>query len=85
MKIAINAQLLSNQESYRGAGVSNYSRELLRALSELVRAGATEHYITAYVHAPRRLSQRSRSNVRQRVSCGSRARCPYISGRVERP
>ncbi len=51
MKIAINAQLLSNQESYRGAGVSNYSRELLRALSELVRAGATEHHITAYVHA----------------------------------
>ena len=51
MKIAIDAQLLSDQESYRGAGVSNYSRELLRALGELVRAGATSHDITAYVHA----------------------------------
>lgn len=51
MKIAVNAQLLSNQESYRGAGVSNYSRELLHALGELVRNGAAPHDITAYVHA----------------------------------
>lgn len=52
MKIAINAQLLSDQESYRGAGVSNYSRELLHALNELVRVGATDDRVTAYVHVP---------------------------------
>ena len=51
MKIAVNAQLLSNQKNYRGAGVSNYSREMLYALSERVRNDATEHHITAYVHA----------------------------------
>ncbi len=51
MKIAINAQLLSNQESYRGAGVSNYSRELLRALGELALNGATHDRFTAFVHA----------------------------------
>jgi len=51
MKIAINAQLLSDQESYRGAGVSNYSRELLRALGDLVLRSARHDHVTAYVHA----------------------------------
>lgn len=32
MHIAINAQLLNTEESYRGAGVSNYSQNLLTAL-----------------------------------------------------
>ncbi len=50
MKIAINAQLLSDQESYRGAGVSNYSRELLRALGDLVLRSAPHDHVTAYVH-----------------------------------
>ena len=51
MRIALNAQLLSDQEGYRGAGVSNYSRQLLRALGELVEAGATPHRFTAFVNA----------------------------------
>lgn len=38
MRVAINAQLLSDQHSYRGAGVSNYSAELLRALGALALA-----------------------------------------------
>ncbi len=32
MHVALNAQLLSTEESYRGAGVSNYSRHLLTAM-----------------------------------------------------
>ncbi len=35
MHVALNAQLLSTQESYRGAGVSNYSRHLLTAMGAI--------------------------------------------------
>ncbi|MFO7634769.1 MAG: glycosyltransferase family 1 protein [Caldilinea sp.] len=35
MRVAINAHLLSDQATYRSAGVSNYSAELLRALGAL--------------------------------------------------
>lgn len=51
MHIAIDAHLISDQESYRGAGVSNYSRQLLSALGALVQEGAADHQITAFVHA----------------------------------
>ena len=51
MHIAINAQLLSDQQSYRGAGVSNYSRHLLASLGELVADGSTSHRFTAFVNA----------------------------------
>jgi len=50
MHIAINAQLLSDQQSYRGAGVSNYSRHLLASLGELVEDGSTGHRFTAFVN-----------------------------------
>ncbi|HAJ37311.1 MAG TPA: glycosyltransferase family 1 protein [Chloroflexi bacterium] len=56
MRVAIDAQLLSDQQSYRGAGVSNYSAELLRALGALVqeeqaRLGDAPAELTAYLHA----------------------------------
>ncbi|MCC6166063.1 MAG: glycosyltransferase family 4 protein [Caldilineaceae bacterium] len=50
MHIALNAQLLSTESTYRGAGVSNYSRHLLAALGELAQSGATDHRFTAFVH-----------------------------------
>ena len=56
MHIAINAQLLSSAESYRGAGVSNYSGHLLRALGQIALAGsdtfdqADPLRVTAYVN-----------------------------------
>ena len=50
MRIALNAQLISAQEGYRSAGVSNYSRRLCRALGELRAAEATPHDFTAFVH-----------------------------------
>ena len=58
MRVAIDAHLLSDQQGYRGAGVSNYSAELLRALGALAReeaaaAGAAAPELTAYVHAAR--------------------------------
>ena len=76
----------SAMQSYRGAGVSNYSRELLRALGELSNAGATPHDITAYVHA----RQPGLDGIEQGVTAlplerpaarmpGSRVRCPCIS------
>ncbi len=49
--IAINAQLLSSQESYRGAGVSNYSLQLLRALGACANERDDLH-LTAFVHTP---------------------------------
>jgi glycosyltransferase involved in cell wall biosynthesis len=58
MKIAINAQLLSDQHSYRGAGVSNYSAEVLGALGALALAAQEAAApapppveLTAYLHA----------------------------------
>jgi glycosyltransferase involved in cell wall biosynthesis len=60
MRVAINAHLLSEQATYRGAGVSNYSAELLRALGALA-VEANEHArhdstvakldLTAFLHA----------------------------------
>lgn len=55
MKIAVNAHLLSDQASYRGAGVSNYSAELLKALGALATAQPLTPpqplELTAYLHA----------------------------------
>lgn len=56
MRVAIDAHLLSDQQSYRGAGVSNYSAELLRALGALmleepVQPGGALAELTAYLHA----------------------------------
>lgn len=53
MHIALDAQLVSDQESYRGAGVNNYSRQLLAALGALRCAGATSWQFSAFVHAQR--------------------------------
>jgi glycosyltransferase involved in cell wall biosynthesis len=50
MRIALNAQLISAQETYRSAGVSNYSRQLCRGLGELSAAGATAHEFVALAH-----------------------------------
>lgn len=55
MRIAVNAHLLSDQATYRGAGVSNYSAELLKALGALVtRSSPSPRHpleLTAYLHA----------------------------------
>lgn len=52
MKVAINAHLLSDRQSYRGAGVSNYSAELLRALGALAQeAPPHDLEFVAYLHA----------------------------------
>lgn len=48
MHIAINAQLLNTAHTYRGAGVSNYSQNLLTALG---RSGA-KHRFTAFLNDP---------------------------------
>ncbi len=52
MQIVINAQLLSDQASYRGAGVSNYSRHLLQHLGILADQSGTEYHFTAFVNTP---------------------------------
>ena len=51
MNICVNAQLISDQAGYRGAGVNNYGRQLLRALGEAAVAGQIDHQVTAFVHA----------------------------------
>lgn len=48
MHIAINAQLLNTEESYRGAGVSSYSQNLLIALG----TEPSVHRFTAFVNDP---------------------------------
>lgn len=53
MHIALDAQLVSDQESYRGAGVNNYSRRLVAALGELKQEGVTSWEFSAFVHAKR--------------------------------
>jgi len=58
VRVAIDAHLLSDQQGYRGAGVSNYSAELLRALGALVgeeqaAPGVEAPELTAYIHAAR--------------------------------
>ncbi len=52
MLAVLNAQLISVAESYRGAGVSNYSLNLLRSLGELAQERATGHRFVAFVNAP---------------------------------
>ena len=52
MHIAINAQLLSVEQSYRGAGVSVYSRNLLETLSRVAKSGGTQHRFSAFTHIP---------------------------------
>lgn len=47
MQIALNAQLLNTSHSYRGAGVSNYCRQLLIHLGALP---PTDHDLTAFVN-----------------------------------
>ncbi|MEZ4736360.1 MAG: glycosyltransferase family 1 protein [Caldilineaceae bacterium] len=47
MQIALNAQLLNTSHSYRGAGVSNYCRQLLAHLGALPSA---DHCFTAFVN-----------------------------------
>ena len=56
MHICLNAQLISDQSGYRGAGVNNYARQLLAALGEAVQDGRTKHRFTAFVHTPNLLS-----------------------------
>ena len=51
MHVALNAQLISDQESYRGAGVNNYTRQLLAALGQLVVEEPVRARLTAFVHA----------------------------------
>jgi len=58
VRVAIDAHLLSDQQSYRSAGVSNYSVELLRALGALVLETQTQSdrapvELFAYLHARR--------------------------------
>jgi glycosyltransferase involved in cell wall biosynthesis len=51
LRVAINAQLLFDEAGYRGAGVSNYARQLLMALGELAQDPAAGVALTAFVHA----------------------------------
>ncbi len=51
MHIGIDAQLLSGEESYRAAGVSNYSRRLLIELGRLAEERAVDHRFTAFINA----------------------------------
>ena len=53
MHIGIDAQLLSGEESYRAAGVSNYSRRLLTELGRLADERAVNHHFTAFINAAR--------------------------------
>jgi glycosyltransferase involved in cell wall biosynthesis len=50
MQIGLNAQLLNSSDSYRSAGVSNYSLHLLRELGALATSGASSHNFTAWVN-----------------------------------
>lgn len=54
MKVALNAQLISDQVGYRSAGVSTYSAELVRALGELAleerKRGSSPWEFSAYLH-----------------------------------
>lgn len=51
MHVVIDAQLVSTAQSYRGAGVSNYSRHLLASLGQLAAHG-TGQKLTAFVSEP---------------------------------
>src|SRR6187399_256454 len=51
MHVVIDAQLLSMVQSYRGAGVSNYSGRLLEGLGAHTKAG-TDGRVTAFISDP---------------------------------
>lgn len=51
MRVAINAHLLSDAQNYRGAGVSNYSRQLLENLGLINQARGTPHQLRAFIQA----------------------------------
>jgi glycosyltransferase involved in cell wall biosynthesis len=51
MRVGINAQLLNTQSTYRSAGVSNYSANLLRHLGALVSRPGTDLSLTAFINA----------------------------------
>lgn len=51
MHVVLNAQLISAQQSYRSAGVSNYSRHLLAALGPVATDDPSLR-LTALTHAP---------------------------------
>lgn len=51
MRIALNAQLINTSDTYRSAGVSGYSLNLLRALGALRLQGQIPHTLHAYVNA----------------------------------
>ncbi len=52
LQVAVDALLLSTSESYRGAGVSNYSQNLLRALGRLGREEPSSARVAAFVADP---------------------------------
>lgn len=52
LHIGLNAQLISLAQSYRGAGVSSYSLNLLTALGELAATKECPHRFTAFVNEP---------------------------------
>ena len=52
MHVVINAQLVHTGMDYRGAGVSNYSRRLLRQMGQIVAETGTKTRLTAFTHAP---------------------------------
>ncbi|RIK42933.1 MAG: glycosyltransferase family 1 protein [Chloroflexi bacterium] len=51
MHVVIDAQLVSTAQSYRGAGVSNYSRHLLQSLGRWAENG-TDKTLTAFLSDP---------------------------------
>jgi glycosyltransferase involved in cell wall biosynthesis len=51
MHVVIDAQLINTAQSYRGAGVSNYSRHLLATLGHLAGSG-TDRTLTAFLSDP---------------------------------
>ena len=52
MHVVLNAQLLTNAASYRGAGVSQYSRHLVEALGRCNGASGTFDALTALINDP---------------------------------
>lgn len=52
MHVILNAQLLSSAESYRGAGVSQYCRQLVAALGQCVATDGTIDALTALTSDP---------------------------------
>ncbi len=51
MHVALNAQLLSTQSTYRSAGVSNYCRHLVQTLGQVAMTQGSAPHFTAFVNA----------------------------------